>query len=76
MERHFSIGVSTIVALMMAQRPVSSSSGIARDGADEIRFLANVEADRAAEEVTVSDIVGDWLANLARARRASTPDRR
>jgi hypothetical protein len=44
MERHFSTGVSTIVALMAAQRAGFSISYVAPDGADEIHFVAGTEA--------------------------------
>jgi hypothetical protein len=71
MERHFSTGVSTIVALMAVQREVSGRADIPPDAAEDIHFVLDTEVDCAAKHVVPRDAVGDWLSSLARARRAS-----
>jgi hypothetical protein len=53
MERHLSIGVTTIVALMAACRIAS--------GRGDIPFDPEDDADFAADHVAPRDQVGDWL---------------
>jgi hypothetical protein len=75
MERHFSTGVSTIVALMAVQRAVSDRGNVPT-AAEDIRFVSDTEVGCAAEHVIPRDAVGDWLSSLASAWRASTRDQR
>jgi hypothetical protein len=74
MERHFSIGVSTIVALMAVQRAMSGRADGPSDEAKDIHFISDTEVDCPAERVIPRDAVGDWLSSLASARRALARD--
>jgi hypothetical protein len=75
-ERHFSTGVSTIVALMAVQRAISGRADIPSDAAEDISFASITEVDRAADHVIPRDAVGDWLSSLVGVRRASTRHQR
>jgi hypothetical protein len=76
MERHFSTGVSTIVALMAVQRAAPGRADTPPDAAEDIHFVSQTEVCCAAEQVIPRDAVGDWLSSLVKVPRASTRDQR
>jgi hypothetical protein len=64
MERHFSTGVVTIVALMAARRAASDRNDIWSDGGEAMHVNTEAEAKFAAKQATPRDVVGDWLSRL------------